>query len=237
MSTAAVTWWNESLDHVGLQSMEKLLPPDAGWNDVLTSGREDLRPALETMGMTTGQDRTVLDIGCGVGRLSQNLVNHFGRVVGIDIAEKLIERARAQNTNPAITFECCDGERLSPQACREFDTVFSYEVLYYIDANTLRQYFRDIASLLKNNGEFVFQMNFNALTWKTRVSYLFRDLLFACGIKTWRGWPTTPGFRRSGFSRDWITRELNNVGLQVERVIDDDPAQSWILARKTPAAT
>ena len=118
--------------------MEKLLPPDAAWEAVLASGREDLNSAIELVGMSTGKELTVLDVGCGIGRITQNLAEHFGRVVGVDIAETMLERARQYNANPAIEFELCDGLRLAPQCCRKFDAVFSYEVLYYIDPQVLK---------------------------------------------------------------------------------------------------
>ena len=74
-------------------------------------------------------------------------------------------------------------------------------------------------------------MNFNPLTWRTRLSYRVRDVLFACGVKQWRGWPTSPGFRRIGFRRDWIEQQLATCGLNVERVWDEEPNQTFVPPR------
>ena len=38
-----------------------------------------------------------LDFGCGVGRLTQALAEHFERVAGVDIAASMIARARQEN--------------------------------------------------------------------------------------------------------------------------------------------
>src|SRR5262245_43717062 len=38
-----------------------------------------------------------LDFGCGIGRLTQALVRHFAKVVGVDIAESMLAGARAAN--------------------------------------------------------------------------------------------------------------------------------------------
>jgi arsenite methyltransferase len=53
------------------------------------------RPALEMMHMA--QDENILDVGCGAGWLSRTLARGVpeGRVVGMDISDEMIRRARA----------------------------------------------------------------------------------------------------------------------------------------------
>src|SRR5919197_5077582 len=46
---------------------------------------------------------SVLDFGCGVGRLSRRLSQSFDRYVGVDISEGMVERARQLNRD----FENC----------------------------------------------------------------------------------------------------------------------------------
>jgi 2-polyprenyl-3-methyl-5-hydroxy-6-metoxy-1,4-benzoquinol methylase len=40
-----------------------------------------------------------LDFGCGVGRVTRGLADHFQRVVGVDVAATMIERARAARSS------------------------------------------------------------------------------------------------------------------------------------------
>src|SRR4051794_28283830 len=40
---------------------------------------------------------TALDFGCGVGRISQALAEHFDRVIGVDVAESMVREARRLN--------------------------------------------------------------------------------------------------------------------------------------------
>lgn len=231
--TAAVDWWNTSLGEVGVQGMEKLLAPDAGWAEVLQSGRDDLARAITATGMQAGRDRNVLDIGCGIGRMSFALAEQFGEVVGIDVAERLIEQAQAHAPGDGrVMFEVADGERIAPRSRREFDTVFSYEVLYIVPPATLAQYFADIAGLLVPGGEFIFQINCQPMRWTTRLSYRVRDVLFALGVKTWRGWPTGPGFRRYPYTTLWVRRNLERAGLELVRLGGPNLRQSWFVARK-----
>ena len=51
---------------------------------------------LERLDLAVGRHRA-LDFGCGVGRLSQALADHFDRVIGVDISESMIERAHEYN--------------------------------------------------------------------------------------------------------------------------------------------
>lgn len=233
--SASIEWWNKSLDEVGLHSMDKLVSSDASWEDVVASGRADLERAIEITGMPAGPDCAIIEVGCGVGRMSAALGERFGRVLGLDIAPRLIEEAQRLNPHDHIVFEVADGVRLTPRALQQCDVVFSYEVFYYINADGLRIYFEDAFRLLKPGGQFIFQLNIEPIRWKTRLSGAIRRLLYACGIQHWRGWPTGAGYQRYCHSRQWLTRNLTEVGFQV-RQIAGTPRQTWVVAVKGPGA-
>jgi len=233
---ASIEWWNKSLDEVGIHSMDKLVSADSQWSTVLQSGRDDLARAMTITEMTTGRDRTVVEVGCGLGRMSTALSDHFGRVVGVDIAPRLIEEARRRNDCDRITFEVADGVHLRPESITECDTVFSYEVFYYINPQGLAAYFQDAFQLLRAGGEFVFQLNLEPVKWKTRLSFLFRRLLYTCGIRHWRGWPTGAGYRRYYHSPSWLRKTLSDVGFQVDKITGPTARQTWIVAIKPRSA-
>lgn len=229
---ASIEWWNKSLDEVGIHSMDKLVSADANWMTVLQSGRDDLARAMSITGMKAGKDRTALEVGCGLGRMSAALADHFGQVVGVDIAPRLIEEAQRRNERPDVVFEVSDGVHLCPMAITEFDTIFSYEVFYYLNPEALTIYFHDAYRLLRSGGQFVFQLNMEPVKLKTRLSFLFRRCLYACGIRHWRGWPTGAGYRRYFHTRDWLTRTLTGIGFQVEQVAGPTLRQTWVVAAK-----
>ena len=61
------------------------------------------------------RDRTILDVGCGSGRLTFALAKEVGRVIGIDRANEAIERARqhaAALRLDHVTFHCLDAEAI-----------------------------------------------------------------------------------------------------------------------------
>jgi SAM-dependent methyltransferase len=228
---SSLEWWQNSLAEVGVQGMERLLPRDATWEQVLASGRDDFAIAQRVTGMQTGANLTAVEIGCGVGRMTQALGQYFGRVIGLDVAPLLLEQARQRNTNPNITFEQVDGQRLHCSA-DVIHTVFSYEVLYILEPKVFGQYVRDAFQMLTPNGEFVFQMNVDPLRWTTRLSYFIRRQLWKVGVKEWRGWPTGPGFQRYAYTRDGICQTLTAAGFEIAHVHIVDLRRAWFLARK-----
>ena len=230
--TASIEWWNKSLDEVGIHSMDKLVSADSDWSAVLQSGRDDLARAMTITGMTCGQDQTAVEVGCGLGRMSTALADHFGRVVGVDIAPRLIEEARRRNEHGQVTFEVADGVHLRPESIAECDTVFSYEVFYYINPLALTTYFCDAFQLLRAGGQFVFQLNMEPVRLQTRLSFLFRRMLYACGIKHWRGWPTGAGYRRYHHSPEWLRKTLTGIGFRVDKMTGPTARQTWIVAVK-----
>ncbi|WP_394829659.1 class I SAM-dependent methyltransferase [Pendulispora albinea] len=83
----------------------------------------------------------VLDVGCGAGATTLELVRHVqphGRVLGVDISEALLqrarERARAQPTTQAtLDFELADASRHA-FAPGSFDVLFSrFGVMFFAD--------------------------------------------------------------------------------------------------------
>ena len=230
--TASIEWWNKSLEEVGVHSMDKLVSSDSTWSAVLQSGREDLSRAMQITGMKIGSDRDAVEVGCGLGRMSASLADQFGVVVGVDIAPRLIKEARRRNEHPRVSFEVADGIHLRPESITQCDTVFSYEVFYYINPSALTTYFQDVFQLLRSGGELVFQLNLEPLRWTTRMSFLLRKILYAIGIKHWRGWPTGAGYRRYCHSPEWLRQTLAKIGFHVEKITGPTPRQMWVVAVK-----
>jgi SAM-dependent methyltransferase len=88
-------------------------------------------PALRAM-LPPLAGKRVLDLGCGFGWFCR-----FARaagapeVLGLDVSERMLQRARAETTDQAVRYELADAETLIlPEAA--FDLVYSSLVLHYV---------------------------------------------------------------------------------------------------------
>jgi SAM-dependent methyltransferase len=91
----------------------------------------------------------VLDVGCGVGLTDARLVAHVDDLVGVDVSEGMVERARA--AVPAATYELYDGSRL-PFADGEFDLAFAICVLHHVDVPDRRPLLAEMARVTRPDG-------------------------------------------------------------------------------------
>lgn len=88
-------------------------------------------PALRAM-IPDVADRRAIDLGCGFGWVSRWLRDNGARtVLGVDLSESMIARAREATADPAIAYRIADLETIElPEAA--FDFAFSSLALHYI---------------------------------------------------------------------------------------------------------
>lgn len=77
-----------------------------------------------------GRVTNLLEIGCGEGHQSQELLAVCDQLVGIDVSARAVERARSRC--PEGTFDVGDIFTSGPLEGRCFDLVVACEVLYYM---------------------------------------------------------------------------------------------------------
>lgn len=111
------------------------------------------------------KDKTVLEIGAGVGRMTEFFSQNFKAVCGLDIAPSMlaIARKRLMALNNVDLVESA-GNRL-PYPDEKFDLIFSYLVFRHLPGLTLIQdYLKEIARTLKPNGLAKIQLRIGAAT-------------------------------------------------------------------------
>jgi len=97
-----------------------------------------------------------LDFGCGVGRITQALANHFGRVVGLDISEAMIAQAtRLNRQGDRCRYLAGDLSRFSDQT---FDFAFSLYVIQHIPRSMQGQVLRELVRVVKPDGLLICQI-------------------------------------------------------------------------------
>jgi ubiquinone/menaquinone biosynthesis C-methylase UbiE len=108
----------------------------AGYSKLLRS-REGLAgapewPALRAM-LPSMRDLRVVDLGCGFGWFCR-WAREAGaaRVLGLDVSEKMLARAKETTADPAVTYRQADLETLD-LAAETLDLVYSSLTLHYIE--------------------------------------------------------------------------------------------------------
>lgn len=98
-------------------------------------------------------DFTVLDLGCGIGRLTVSLSERAKRVVGIDISEQMLGRARAQTSARASVALIQASAGFLPFRDALFDVIIASYVLQHILDDALFGYaIEEIARVLRPGG-------------------------------------------------------------------------------------
>lgn len=102
---------------------------------------------------------SVLEIGCGAGRMTRPLAEIFGRVYAVDVSGEMLARARARLAHVEnISWIQTDGVDLKALGDVQLDFALSYIVFQHIpDIEVIRGYIREVALRLKPGALFKFQ--------------------------------------------------------------------------------
>lgn len=93
---------------------------------------EKVREIVALAGMKPGG--TVLDLGCGDGRIAAILAEHFGmKVVGVDFCEERLQKAKTRCTGLDCEFHLDDVNRFCSQLENEYDYAILVEVLEHLE--------------------------------------------------------------------------------------------------------
>lgn len=102
---------------------------------------------------------SALDFGCGVGRLTQALATRFESVVGVDIAESMVEKARELNRHGTrVEYFANPVDHLRFLGDRTFDFVYSSITLQHVPPPANLRYVEEFLRVLRPGGVAVFQV-------------------------------------------------------------------------------
>ena len=133
-----------------------------GWDpeEFFATGRAEIDAVLayvRDLGLEPGRGRA-LDFGCAIGRLTQALAEHFDEAVGVDIADAMVEAARAHNRHgDRVSYRVNPNPHLGILESDTFDFVYTNKVLQHIPPRPQLAYVKEFMRVLRPGGVAVFQ--------------------------------------------------------------------------------
>lgn len=152
---------------------------------------------------------TVVEIGCGVGRLTRVLGQRAKKVYALDVSGEMLARAREHNPQLAnVEWILGDGTSLSPVPDGAADAVFSHVVFQHIpDPAITLGYVAEMGRVLRPGGWAAFQVS--------NDPGIHRPKLLS------RGTSRHPAWRGSAVGLDALRGTAAEAGLSVEAVVGE----------------
>lgn len=201
--------------------------PEAFWQ----GGEEELGRILGRVELEIDADEVVLDIGCGVGRMTRALAARAARVLAIDVSGEMLARAREQNAHlTCVEWLHGDGRSLRPIEDAAVDGCFSWVVFQHIPEPEITfGYLREMGRVLKPGGWAVFQVSTNPTVHRARPG-LWQRLRGSLGVGP-RG-QADPAWLGSWVEVEALRRVLEESGLEVEAMLVPRTQFTTVRARR-----
>ncbi len=198
INTHSLEQTEEEFDLTGARDFNGLVSPDLV---LLADGRDP------------GTLR-VLEIGCGIGRMTRYLAETFGEVYGVDVSGEMIHLAKERLGHlPNVHLRETNGVDFSAFPDQFFDVIFSAYVFQHVPgADVIESNIRDAFRVLKPRGVFKFVVS--AIKHADYVQ-MRKD--------TWSG---------AAFPERRIRRLSEAIGAQLLGVVGDGTQYCWTFLRK-----
>src|SRR5487761_324274 len=131
---------------------------DRNLDEFWASGRTIWMDIKRVTGYTPRSGDTVVEIGCGVGRLTRVIAPEVGRVIALDISEKMLAIARQANL-PKVDFRVTQGFVLQGVSDRSVDLSVGYCVFQHLPSLiALKSYLAEMYRVTKAGGMIAFNL-------------------------------------------------------------------------------
>jgi SAM-dependent methyltransferase len=190
---------------------------------------------------------SMLEVGCGAGRMTGSFARRFRTVHALDISaemQNLAKQGLAGFEN--ICWVLGDGTNLSLIPSNSVDFVFSYLVLQHLPTEDLAMtYVREMLRVLNRRGVFLFQFNSQRLptmNWKGRLAWGAVDVLWSLNVKglsqtaaRWMGFdPAAAGksWRGASLPAARVAQTIRAAGASAVQITGGDTPMAWCWGRK-----
>ena len=230
-------FWDERAREDAFHFVDSRLPYRGGEDERFWSGGEQaVSQMLAVLGVELEPTDVVVDIGCGIGRLTRALAARAGEVLALDVSSEMLARARQLNAHlDNVRWLHGDGTTLAPIADSSVDGCFSHVVFNHIpDPAITLGYVREMGRVLRTGGWSAFQVSNDpeAEAHGPPGGAPLRRRLAALAGRVPRAYDH-PAWLGSAVDLDALRRTASDAGLAVERVEAPGSFFCTVLVRRT----
>lgn len=217
------------------------------------SGEEDYQrlvgPVFTRLGWEP-QSKTMLELGCGAGRMTRSFAQRFSRVYAFDISTEMLGHAKALFPEASnVDWILGNGVDLSELGDETVNFAFSYIVLQHMPEPSFAvRYIHEMLRVLKSDGMFLFQFNSvpkMTMNWKGRMAWRIVDFPWALGFrqasrgvasllrlppdiagKSWRG---------ASLNVKVVRETIGTAGAVVKEMAGENTPMTWCCGLKSRA--
>ena len=202
----------------------------AFWAD----GRRWLDELLGSLGGELSERDAVVEIGCGVGRLTRPIAERAASVVALDVSTEMLARAREHNRHlENVEWVHGDGTSLAGVPDAEADVCLSHVVFQHIpDPRVTLGYIREIGRVLRPGGWAAFQVsNDRRIHRRRRGRERARMVLDAARGRAPRG-QANPNWLGSAVDLEDVRAAAGDGAMQVQRIAGEGTQLCYVLTRR-----
>jgi SAM-dependent methyltransferase len=197
-------------------------------------GQRDVDGILSALDTGISPNDDVVEIGCGVGRLTRVLARQARSVVALDVSERMLAAAREHNTELMnVEWLQGDGSSLSGVADASADLCFSHVVFQHIpDPDITLAYVREMGRVLRPGGAAAFHVsNDPSKHGARRGPSMLRTRALALLGRAPRG-QRDRAWLGSAVDLHDLRAAADAGGMDVERVVGEGTQYCLVLARR-----
>jgi SAM-dependent methyltransferase len=194
-------------------------------------GEEAVASILDELGVTLRPTDSLVEIGCGVGRLTRALAARAAEVTAVDVSSEML--ARARELNPAlenVRWVHGDGASLAPVATASADGCFSHVVFQHLpDPELTLGYVREMARVLRPGGWAVFGVSTDPAVHRPRRRARWR---LAALLRRGPRAQAHPAWLGSAVPLERLATCAEEADLELERVLHPGTQFTLVLGRR-----
>jgi SAM-dependent methyltransferase len=218
---------------------------NSGWDkhEFFATGVWEIGRSLEQVEalVPSLRKRRALDFGCGVGRLTQPLAQHFEQAYGVDISASMIQQAKDYNQHgDRCQYVVNQTDDLGIFTDQHFDFIYSNITLQHMPPRYSRRYITEFVRVLAPGGALLFQIPSTAREAGSRIGRAVRSFYYRFLWDILH--PDTPYMGMYGIPKEEVVGLLTtNGGYLIHAASDPAAEPEWegyryLVTRKMPGA-